>query len=120
MTKTHPAEWLLGYKEATQYIVKNQAKYKNIYMTDFYGQPYIYYLFYSEYPPQNYQKQAKLISTSVDSGSIGKIDNIKFAPVVWPIPQNTLSVFSYDEIVRQNLDFKNFIRFGNFYIYENQ
>jgi len=116
--KTHPADWLFGYKEVNQYIIKNQKKYPQIYMTDFYGQPYIYYLFYSQYPPKNYQKQAKLIIKSVDSGNIGQIDNIKFAPVSWPLPQNSLSVFSYDEIVRQNLDFKNFKRFGNFYIYE--
>jgi len=116
--KTHPVEWLSGYKEATQYLIQNQNKYQNIQMTDFYGQPYIYYLFYSKYPPLQYQKQANLIMSSVDSGKIETIDQIKFGPANWPVKQNSLNVFSYDEVVRQNLDFKLFKQFGNFYIYE--
>lgn len=118
MTKTHPADWLVGYKESTQYLISKQSQYQNITMTDFYGQPYIYYLFYSKYPPTKYQQQANLTTSSVDSGSVAKIDNIKFTPANWPVPENSLTVFSFDEIIRQNLDFKNFKKFGNFYIYE--
>lgn len=118
MVKTHPVDWLSGYKESTQYLIKNQNKYQNIKMTDFYGQPYIYYLFYSKYPPSLYQKQANLITSSVDSGKIETIDKIKFGPANWPVESNSLTVFSYDEVVRQNLDFKLFKKFGNFYVYE--
>jgi len=116
--KTHPVEYLYGYTESTQYLIENQNKYQNIQMTDFYGQPYIYYLFFAKYPPLQYQKQANLITSSVDTGKIEKIDNINFGPANWPVKPNSLTVFSYDEVVRQNLDFKNFKKFGNFYIYE--
>ncbi len=119
MTKTHPSDWLVGYKEAMVYIIQKQDQYQTVTFTDFYGQPYIYYLFYSKYPPAKYQQQAQLISSSPDVGQIKKIDKINFGPANFPPVNNSLTVFSYDEIIRQNLDFKNFTRFGNFYAYEN-
>lgn len=121
MVKTHSPDWLWGYKESTQYLIKKENQYENIYMTNFYGQPYIYYLFYSKYPPMTYQKTATITSNSLDTGSVDKIGKIHFtSPNFSEISQmnNVFAVFSYDEVVRQNLDFKLFKQFGNFYIYE--
>jgi 4-amino-4-deoxy-L-arabinose transferase-like glycosyltransferase len=122
MVKTNSADWLSGYKESITYLNTKKSQYENLIVTDFYGQPYIFYLFYSQYPPLDYQKQANLISDSVDTGKIIQIDNIEFkSPDFNQInkQKDTLAIFSFDEVIRQNLDFNLFKKFGNFYIYEN-
>jgi 4-amino-4-deoxy-L-arabinose transferase-like glycosyltransferase len=133
MVKKSPIDFLYGYKEATEFVIKNQSKYNEIVFTDYYGQPYIYYLFYSKYRPQDYQKQALLIENiSGDTGKIEKIDNIRFRSnnfeYVLDHPK-TLGIFSYEEIVRQGLDkskyFSKFIplspinNISTFYAFEN-
>lgn len=107
MVKKSPQAWLYGYQEAFNYVIKNGQNH-DIYFTPFYGQPYIYYLFYTKYPPQKYQSQANLISNSVDTGSVLKIDNITFdTPDIKFMQQQSrpvLAVYPYDEIVRQAAD----------------
>ena len=108
MTKKSPQDFLYGYEESIQYLIKNQNKYDNIYFTDFYNQPYIYYLFYSKYPPLKYQQQAFLTKNQVgDTGKIEKLDNIIFhAPDFQFIKsqQNTLVIYSHQEIIRLGID----------------
>ncbi len=48
------SSWQYGYKQAVQYVAANQFKYDHISITDFYGRPYIYFLFYQNYPPEKY------------------------------------------------------------------
>jgi hypothetical protein len=90
------------------YLFTNQNSYQNIIFTNFYGQPYIYYLFYSKYSPSKYQSQAFLTENiSGDTGQINQIDNIRFdSPNFNSIKEtpNTLAIFSYDEILRQGID----------------
>ena len=77
MIKKSPDEWLYGYQQSIKYLIDNQSKFKNIVMSDYYGQAYIFYLFYSNYSPVKYQQQAKITeSSSGDTGKIEKIDNI--------------------------------------------
>jgi 4-amino-4-deoxy-L-arabinose transferase-like glycosyltransferase len=134
MVKKSPDDFLYGYQQSMDYLIKNQNKYKQIYMSDYYGQAYIYYLFYSKYPPQKYQQQAKLIeSESGDTGRIEKIDNIKFTTPEYNVikkESDILAIFNYNEIYRQSInksqDFKNFISlspisdFSTFYAYQKQ
>lgn len=133
MVKKSPDEFLYGYRQSMEYIVKNQNKYSQIIMSDYYGQAYIYYLFYSKYPPQLYQQQAKLIeNSSGDTGKIEQIDNIKFTTPSFDLVKespNTLAIFNYNEIYRQSIDksdnFKNFLplspinNISTFYAYQN-
>jgi hypothetical protein len=122
MVKTNPSHFLYGYKEITKYLIENKDKYQNVYMTNYYKQPYIYYLFYSKYPPALYQKYSHLDSKSLDIGNIEKIDKIIFeTPNLAEIKEkpNTLAIFSYNEIMNQLLDPTSFKQIGNFYIYEN-
>jgi 4-amino-4-deoxy-L-arabinose transferase-like glycosyltransferase len=121
MVKTNPSHFLYGYKEITKYLIENKDKYQNVYMTNYYKQPYIYYLFYSKYPPALYQKYSHLDSKSLDIGNIEKIDKIIFeTPNLAEIKEkpNTLAIFSYNEIMNQLLDPTSFKQIGNFYIYE--
>jgi len=105
--KVKPKENLYGYSEASQYLISNYSDKKDIYFTDFYGQPYIYYLFYSKYDPATFQKQANLITTSFDTGKITKIDNIHFETPDFNSlktkPQQLL-IFSHDDVLRQGID----------------
>lgn len=103
--KTNPSDYLFGYQEVIDYINKHKSKYQHVYLTNFYGQPYIYYLFYSHYSPQKYQNIANLVSDSIDVGKIEKIDNIFFSTHQFSPNQNeNLTVYSKDEIWRQQLD----------------
>jgi len=127
MINKSPKDWLYGYKESINFIQKKS--YDNIYMTDFYGQPYIYYLFYSKYDPVRYQQKNSYQETGVDTGRVTNIDNIKFdSPSFSDLSKknNSLVIFSDDEILRQNLDKKLFTPIGKignlytFYAYETK
>lgn len=65
-----------GYKQAIDRIKTYPAK--KVVMTDVYGQPYIYYLFYSQYDPAKYQKTNNFIDGGVDVGFVPSVDNIEF------------------------------------------
>jgi hypothetical protein len=128
MVKKSPQDWLYGYQPAMEYTIKNMSG-RQVYFTSFYGQPYIYYLFYTKYPPQKYQSQANLVDNSVDVGTVSKIDNIKFGTPDYNflLQQKTpvLAVFSYDDAVRQGIDLKKLIPLSpinntsTFYGYQN-
>lgn len=82
---TYSQYWQYGYKEAVKYVLENGKNYQKIVFTQKYGQPYIYYLFYSQYDPRKYQAQAKLTENSEgDVGRVEKIDNIEFREIYWP------------------------------------
>lgn len=133
MIKKSPDDFLYGYQQSMEHLIQNQNKYNQIVMSDFYGQAYIYYLFYSQYPPQKYQQQAKLTeNSSGDTGKVEQIDNIKFTTPDFNLIKtqpNTLAIFNYNEIYRQNInkstDFKNFLplspinNISTFYAYQN-
>ncbi len=52
--------WQSGYKEVNSYIKKNYTTTKHFYITRDIGMPYIFTLFYLNYPPETYQKEAAL------------------------------------------------------------
>lgn len=51
-------EWQYGYKDALTYVKDEQAKYDKVYITESLGRPYIYTLFYTEYNPRQFRKEA--------------------------------------------------------------
>lgn len=95
MPKEYSQDWLYGYKQAINSLPSDLSKYNQVIFSDGYGQPYIYYLFYTKYPPTKIQKQAVLEQETVDVGTVRKIDNIEFRKVSWPGDrglQNTLFI----------------------------
>ena len=50
-------DWQDGYREMTEYVNTIKDRYEKIAITDYYGHPYIYVLFYLQYDPALYQKQ---------------------------------------------------------------
>ncbi len=132
MVAKSPYDFLYGYKQAMEFVDQNQNNYQHIAFSDFYGQPYIFYLFYSQYSPQKYQQQAKLNDNSLDTGKIDSIKNITFGSPSYELISQTphsLGIFSQEEIYRQGIDkkpefskFKPLSSIGNistFYAYEN-
>src|SRR3989344_1895300 len=65
-----------GYKQAIERIKTYPAS--RVVMTDVYGQPYIYYLFYTKYDPATYQRDNNFISGGVDVGSVPSVGNVEF------------------------------------------
>ena len=47
-------------------------------ITDVYGQPYIFYLFYTKYDPATYQQQNAYIDQGVDVGRVDRIGSVEF------------------------------------------
>ncbi|MFA5025930.1 MAG: phospholipid carrier-dependent glycosyltransferase [Candidatus Shapirobacteria bacterium] len=107
LVKKSPQAWLYGYQQAMQYAINSDTNSLN-YFTDFYGQPYIYYLFYSRYSPEKYQLQDRLLTTTPDTGKVHQIDNFIFENPNYNhlLLQKTpvLGVFSYDDTIIQGID----------------
>ncbi len=81
--------WQYGYKQVIHEVYPIKDQYEKIIFTQKWGQPYIYWLFYTQYPPADYQKQAKLKENpSGDVGEVEKLDNIEFRNVYWPADRN--------------------------------
>jgi len=131
MVKRSPKEWLYGYKEAINFILKKRVYTINIFFTDFYGQPYIYYLFYSRYDPKKFQVERVFSENKFgDVGKVEKLGNLEFKSfdIREAIRNSQLFVISEDEVFRQGVDresevFKKLIPLGkvgdgaNFYGY---
>ena len=51
-------EWQYGYKQAIEYIKNVENQFDKIYVTEELGRPYIYALFYLQYSPEQFRKNA--------------------------------------------------------------
>ncbi|KKT40324.1 hypothetical protein A3K29_02930 [Candidatus Collierbacteria bacterium RIFOXYB2_FULL_46_14] len=69
-------EFNYGYKQVIQIIKENPTK--RVVFTDVYGQPYIYYVFYTAYDPATYQKNNEFISGGLDVGRVDHVGNVEF------------------------------------------
>ncbi|HCQ30898.1 TPA: hypothetical protein DIU27_00750 [Candidatus Collierbacteria bacterium] len=69
-------EFNYGYKQVVQIIKDHPAK--KVVFTDVYGQPYIYYVFYTAYDPVTYQKNNEFISGGLDVGRVDRVGNVEF------------------------------------------
>ena len=88
--------WNYGFSEIIPYVESQKPNFENIYFTDKYDQPYILYLFYSQYFPSQIQSQISL--TSPDKygfSTVEKIDNITFH-IPKEIPRNSLIIDTSD------------------------
>ncbi len=65
--------WQCGYKEMGQYLKENYEDFNRFYITKRLGQPYIFTLFYLQYPPQQYQTEASL--TDLDEYGFGQVES---------------------------------------------
>jgi 4-amino-4-deoxy-L-arabinose transferase-like glycosyltransferase len=108
MPKKFSQEWLYGYKEAFSFLAQNQDKYDKVVVTDKYGQPYIYYLFYRNYDPRQYQKKVNFVPNPYgDVGKVPSLDKIEFREIYWPSDRdlkNTLFIGTSFELPEKDLE----------------
>ncbi len=92
-------EFNYGYKQVVQLIKDNPTD--KVIFTDVFGQPYIYYLFYTAYDPTTYQKNNKFIDGGLDVGRVASIGNVEFRQFSGPdilTQKNTLFIGSEGNI----------------------
>ena len=80
---TYPTQysqaWQYGYKQAINSVNQNYDKYPKIYFSKYYGEPHIFYLFFSEYDPARYQSNETLVRDSHTNWRwVDRLDKIYF------------------------------------------
>lgn len=71
--------WQYGYKQAVMQVLKDYNKYPKIYFTKKYGEPHIFYLFFSKYDPKSYQENPELIRYEKSNWRwVDRLDKIYF------------------------------------------
>lgn len=58
LPKDHADWWNYGWRQVVDYVSQNEYKYENIIVSDEFGMPYIYFLFYKNFPPAIFQQTA--------------------------------------------------------------
>jgi len=115
--------WQCGYKELAEYVQNAYDKTDRYYITKKLGQPYIFLLFYLQYPPGQYQKQASL--TAPDEYGFGQVE--KFDKFTFSLPKDNtnqaalfITTVNEDETnnSRKKLDSVNYNEHEIFNIYE--
>ncbi|MEK7090949.1 MAG: glycosyltransferase family 39 protein [Patescibacteria group bacterium] len=82
--QTYPYAWEYGFKELVAYVGSVQDKYEKILVTDKYDQPYIIFLFYSKYPPQNFQGRHTLtFRDKYNFSTVRDYDKFHFSATPW-------------------------------------
>jgi len=74
--------WQAGYKELSDYVKTNYKHFDKFYITKKNGQPYIFLLFYLQYPPEKYQKESSL--SSPDEYGFGQVE--RFDKFIFDLP----------------------------------
>lgn len=76
---------LYGYRQVMDFLLPLAQKKNKIIFSTTYGQPYIFWLFYSRYDPATYQKKVIFKENPYgDVGEIEKIGNFEFRKVYFP------------------------------------
>lgn len=84
-TEVGSAGWQCGYKALIDYIESIKSGYDKVVIDTSYQGPYVYFLLYTNYPPEEYQKQAKLVRDNPQAlGEGGGYANYVFRPIYWP------------------------------------
>jgi 4-amino-4-deoxy-L-arabinose transferase-like glycosyltransferase len=82
MAKEYPYSSQYGLKELVTYISQNGSGLQNIFVTDRYDQPYILFLFYMKYPPQEFQFHHTLtIKNEFGFSTVADFDKYHFGPI---------------------------------------
>jgi hypothetical protein len=89
--------WQSGYSELSSYVQNNYNKFHTFYITRKHGEPYIFLLFYNQYSPVKYQKQARLSAPDeYGFGQVYAFDKYKIN-VDSPKEEKNVSVIGYPD-----------------------
>lgn len=80
-------EWQYGYKESIAYVSSVKNQYKNIYITETMGRPYIYYLFYQKYDPNKFRQEADIYREVFGFVHVKRYSNLHFTDQIGKISE---------------------------------
>ncbi len=72
--------WQYGYKQMTSVVSDIQDRYDRIFITNKYGRPYIYLLFYQKYPPQQFWQTRDAERDWYGFWTVKGYDKFRFGP----------------------------------------
>lgn len=93
----YASEWQYGYKEAVKYAEENKNKYKNIYMTNALGRPYIYVLLFGKYKPGTLEN-ANITREALGFVHVDGFNKYTFYNDLPFDDKNTLYINSFDKV----------------------
>lgn len=100
--------WQYGYKQLVEFISPLKSKYNQVVVDTTYQGPYVFFLFYEQYPPEKYQPQAQLVKE--EDWSLGEgagYDQYQFRKIYWPADRGlsrTLFAGPPEKIPQKDLD----------------
>lgn len=95
-------EWQYGYKDAIDYVNKVENKYDAIYLTDAFGRPYIYMLFYKKYDPNKFRENAVVKRETLGFVTVLSFDKYYFEKTL--IPKNKIKRTLYIDVPKDVID----------------
>jgi len=82
MVKEYPFSSQYGVSELYDFVSEDEDKYEQIVVTDRYDQPYILFLFYSKYPPGEFQDKHELtLRDKFGFSTVRSFDKYRFEPI---------------------------------------
>lgn len=84
-------DWQYGYKQVVSAVKQRQGSYKAVSITNRLGRPYIYFLFYNQYPVSRYVDNRRAYKDSFGFWTVAGFDKYYFEPAV-PVGREILSV----------------------------
>ncbi len=93
-------DWNYSYKDSVSYVSSVKNNFKNVYITEALGRPYIYYLFYTHTLPSVYRKTAVIQRDVFGFVDVKKFDKYTFVPDISTISKqkNTLYINVYNQV----------------------
>lgn len=90
--QTYPAAWEYGFKELVPFVESVKDHYDQILITDKYDQPYILYLFYTHYPPSEFQFHHQLtLRDKFNFSTVRDFGKFHFTSTAWETVRDTHS-----------------------------
>jgi len=103
MAKEYPFSSQYGAKELVSFVKEKQGDYKKVIVTDRYDQPYVLFLFYLKYPPEQFQKEHVLTARDrFGFSTVRNFDKYRFRAIDFDVEKpenpNSLVVGTDEEI----------------------
>lgn len=114
--QTYPSAWEYGFKDLIQYLDPIARNYDKIYVTDKYDQPYILFLFYLQYPPIDFQKEAVLTPRDrYNFSTVKDFANYHFEGINWDSlkDEKNILIVGTDEEIPVDANIVKTINFTN-------
>lgn len=115
--REYPSAWEYGFKELVSYTESVKDQYEKILVTDKYDQPYILFLFYSKYPPFDFQSDHTLtFRDQFNFSTVRDYDKYHFESTPWDKVRDThsaLIIAAPDDIPQVGVNVVKTIYFPN-------